>query len=292
LQRTVALLVAVALAGCATTVPYVGQGPHPQMERGQPVLPIDAIGNVFAVFGKILLWNWRFASHSVSSETEAYLVKYVDAHQKETGRTVFRLNQYAPHKDLKRLITNKQVAWPYRLLIGIPVTLIFDVVLPGRIFLWGDYYNPWTNTVHLYSDHPAISLHEAGHSYDIGHRRFKGTYAFIRTIPFVDLYQEAQATDEAITHFIEIGDRHQEYRAYKILYPAMGTYAGSYMFIVGGSVIGAIVGHIFGRAKAHDRRKYYEQLDAQKEAASSLTPHTATRGVAPAIGAPVTSAAH
>jgi hypothetical protein len=261
-SRELAWLVALAMTGCATTVPYVGQGPHPQIERGQPVPPVDALGNVLAIFPKLLLFDWRFANHSISPETESYVARYLDAYQAEVGQTMVRLNQYAPHKDLKRLVTNRQVAWPYRLLLGLPSTLIIDVLLPGRLFPWGDYYNPWTNTVHVYSDHPAISLHEAGHAYDIGRRRFKGTYAAIRIVPFVDLYQEAQATDEAIRHFIETGDRKQELRAYKILYPAMGTYAGSYMFILGGSIIGAIVGHLYGRAKAHDRAKYYERLDA------------------------------
>lgn len=285
-RQRIALVVALMMAGCATTTPYVGQGPHRQLERGAAVPPLDALGNVLAVFGKLLLWDWRFTNHSISTETEAYLVKYVDTHQKETGRTTFRLNQYAPHKDLKNLIRNKQVAWPYRLLIGLPVTLVFDVALPGRLFPWGDYYNPWTNTVHLYSDHPAISLHEAGHAYDTGRRRFKGTYAFIRLIPFVDLYQEAQATDEAITYFVETGDHQQEYRAYQILYPAMGTYAGSYILIFGGPLIGAVVGHIFGRAKAHDRQKYYEQIEVRQPSDAMVAPNRATQGATPTM-APV-----
>lgn len=261
-KQWLAFFLSLVLVGCSTTTPYVGQGPHRQLQRGRAVPPIDAAGNVLAVIGKILLWDWRFANHSISSDTEAQLIDYVDAHQKETGQTAFRLNQYAPHKDLKRLISNKQVAWPYRVLVGVPITLVVDVLLPGRLFPWGDYYNPWTNTVHLYSDHPAISLHEAGHAYDIGHRRFKGTYALIRLIPFVDIYQEVQATDEAIGHFIETGDRPQEYRAYKILYPAMGTYAGSYIFIVGGPAIGAALGHACAWMKVRDRREYYERLDA------------------------------
>lgn len=271
MARSVALLVAISLAGCATANPYVGQGPHPQVQRGRPVLVVDALGNILAVIPKIVLLDWRVADHAISPDTEAYVVKYLDGHQQQVGTTQVQLNQYAPHHDLARLVRNHNVAWPYRLILGFPITLVFDVLLPGRLFPWGDYYNPWTDTVHVYSDHPAVGLHEIGHAYDTNRRRFKGTYAAIRMVPFVDLFQEMQATGEAIDYLRETGDRPQELRAYKILYPAFGTYAGGYMFILGGSLIGAVVGHVFGRIKAHDRAEYYKRLDA-KAATSSEAP--------------------
>ena len=42
-KRTAALVLSVAVAaGCATTPPpYTGQGPHPQLERGASVPPVD-----------------------------------------------------------------------------------------------------------------------------------------------------------------------------------------------------------------------------------------------------------
>ncbi len=206
--------------------------------------------------------------------------------------TKFRLNQYRPIQDVSRLINNRHVAWPYRLVFGLPTTLVIDVLLPGRLFPWGDYYNPWTNTVHLYSDHPAVALHEAGHAYDSGRRHFKGTYAAIRLIPFVGLYQEAQATDEAITHFIETGEQQQELAAYKILYPAMGVYAGNYLFTVGGPVIGAAIGHIYGHAKAYDRAKKYERMGVRAQP-PSRTPRrpVITPAVRPSVEPSTDSAA-
>jgi len=78
--------------------------------------------------------------------------------------------------------------------------------------------------------------------------------------------EEFQATDEALRHLTETGDRDQEIAAYKVLYPAYGTYAGSYIFIIGGPLIGALVGHLWGRAKARSQRKYYEQMAAQHAA--------------------------
>ncbi len=263
--RLAAGFLAVAVAGCAS-VPYVGQGPHPQIQRGRPCLPIDAVGNVLALPAKVFLFDWHFADHTFSARNEALVVEFVEQYPKEVGETQVQLNQYAPHHDLARLMKNHNVAWPYRITIGLLSTLVMDVMLPGRVMPWGDYYNPWTNTAHIYSDHPAVALHELGHSYDINRRRYKGSYAFARMLPFVNLYQEWEASDAAIDHFIETKNRTEELRAYKILYPAYGTYMGSYLPFFG-SIVGLAVGHVWGRTKAYDRARFYERMD---EASSSV----------------------
>lgn len=253
MKRVLSLVVALALSGCATfKSPYVGQGPHPQVQRGVEFLPVDFLGNVLALPAKLLLWDWRFANHAISPATEVDLIAYLDARDLAVLDTAaFRLNQYRPGQDLARLVRNPHVAWPYRLLLGLPVTLVVDVLLPGRLFPWGDYYNPWNNTVHLYSDHPAIALHEAGHVHDLDQRRWKGTYSALRLIPFVDLYQEYEASHEALGYFTqETPGVADEVAAYKILYPAYGTYVGSYLFAPIGTVVGALLGHLSGRSAA------------------------------------------
>ena len=273
--RWIAGLLTLSLAGCATTVPYVGQGPHPQISRGHPAPVVDFLGNVFALPAKLILWSWKVDNHAVSERTESYLVRYIDAPETKAEGTQFSLNEYAPGRALKRLVHNRKVAWPYRLLFGFPITLLTDVLLPGRLFggfIGGDSYNPFTDTVAIYSDLPSVALHEAGHAHDTNGRRFKGTYAFIRLIPFVDLYQEFEASDEAFRYLVETGEREEELAAYKILYPAFGTYVGNYTLLPGGNVAGALVGHIWGRAKAHSRRKYYEERDA---ALRAVTPASA-----------------
>ena len=252
MKRAFAFCLSVLVAaGCATAVPYTGVGPSWQLERGAPVPPVDFLGNVLSLPAKLLLWSWRFNLHSISPETEQTLTAYLQARDLPTlRRAKFRLNEYNPAQDLSRLVKNHDVAWPYRLLLGLPLTLAFDVVLPGRLFPWGDYYNPYTNTVHLYSDHPAIALHEAGHAHDFASRRHKGTYAVLRLIPFVDLYQEHRATQEAIGYLREIHDQPAELAAYKILYPAYGTYVGGYLFPPIGTLGGALLGHAAARAGA------------------------------------------
>ena len=256
-----ALCSACLTTGCAT-VPYVGQGPHPQIERGTPFFPLDAIGNILSLPAKLLLWNWKVDNHTVSKETERVLVEYLQYRAEDLGDLKVRINQWAPVGELKRLWANKRVAWPYRLLLGFPITLAFEVVLPGRL-LGGDHYNPYTNTVHLYSDLPPVSAHETGHAFDFSKQRYPGTYAALRFLPLTDLYQEFKATDEAIAYFIHLGDRQNELSSYKILYPAFGTYVGRY-FTAPYGLIFVVIGHLHGRKLASDREEVYRLTGRQR----------------------------
>ena len=272
------VLVGVLLSGCAFTVPYVGQGPHPQVTRGAPAPLVDTLGNILSLFDKLLLWNRHFNNHAISEATERSLIRYLEAKRLPVFRaTVYRLNQYAPLDDLRRLIHNHAMAWPYRLLLGVPTTILTDVLLPGRLFPWGDYFNPYTNVVHLYSDDAAIALHEAGHAYDFADFPHRGTYALLRSVPFLDLYQEWQATDNAITYLIDIGDRPAEFHAYRTLWPAYGTYVGGYLPIplpLVSSVAGALSGHLAGYFKVKGRRRYYQRMDTILQTPSTGLPPT------------------
>ena len=54
-----------------------------------------------------------------------------------------------------------------------------------------------------------------------------------------------------------------------MLYPAYGTYVGAYVPFPGVSIIGALLGHVVGRAKAHSRAAYYAKQD---EAVTGVSP--------------------
>jgi hypothetical protein len=260
-------LVAAGLlaAGCACSSPYIGQGTHPQITRGRPNLVLDTVGNALSLPFKLILWNKAFNSHCISPDTEARLAAFLQARNRPAfEEATFRLNQYTPIQDLKALFSNTHIAWPYRYTFGLLTTVLYDVLLPGRLLPLGDYYNSFTNTAHLYSDDPTIALHEAGHAYDFADFPYKGTYTIIRRILFVDLYQEKRATEEAVDYFIQIGDRPMEYRAYRKLWPAYGTYVGSYvqMPLNLSPYVGALLGHALAHVKVLSRRRYYDRMDA------------------------------
>jgi len=250
------LCLSLGMAGCAVlkTDEYAQFGYKGQAEtkEGQRVLPIDWLGNFFGAFSKLILWNWKVDRHHIQADTQEVVAQYLRAHEDTLGNVLVQLNRYAPQDSWGRLFQNKGVQWPYRYFLGIFSVLILDTLLPGRIF-GGDRYDPFTHTVHLYSDLPSIALHELGHAEDFAERRYRGSYALFRIVPFADLYQERKATDFAFQYVRSEKMYSTEIESYKVLYPAYGTYVGSYLFSFG--IVALIVGHIWGRSEAHGLEK-------------------------------------
>jgi hypothetical protein len=244
MSRLLAALLASSLlaAGCISTAYEFSQdvdGEHtlrlrpgePQIERGEPNAFLDGIGHyVISLPSKILLLRWNVNNHTISPETEAALRAYL--HDDDLHNVKVRLNQYAPGGEWRRLASNKDVGAFWRWSFGL-ITTTFYTILPGRFFaglLGGDNYNPYTNTINIYSDNMPVVLHEGGHAKDFAqksNRHWRGGYAVLRILPLVPLWQEAVATSDAISYLYEKDDVVQRKSAYRTLYPAYGTYVGS-----------------------------------------------------------------
>lgn len=222
----------------------------PQMERGTPRPIIDGFGWVWGIPSKLMLWNRKVENHRISPETESLLADYLETNSL-TGIKV-RLNQYRPLDDWSRLTRNTSVAWPWRYTFG-AVSVLGETVVPGRLF-GGDHYNPYTGTIHLYGDVPAIAFHEAAHAKDFSNRKHPGNYAALYLLPGAPLWHERIATNDVLSYVRFLNDPSLEREAYFTLYPAYGTYVGS----AGGYVFprysnplylgGILAGHAMGRS--------------------------------------------
>ena len=225
--------------------------PQP-IERGLERPVIDGIGWVLGIPRKIILWDIRVANHHVSPETEQAIENYLA--ENELDHVKVRINQYAPVSDWRRLRQNTAVAWPYRYTLGV-ISVACEAVLPGRVF-GRDSYNPYTATVHIYSDVPALAIKQAGHSKDYTRRTYPGTYSLVSIVPLLDLWPQAIATGDALAYAERHGDADLEREEYRILYPAYGAGVGG---VVGDVVAGAflpiyagtvVAGHVVGRWEA------------------------------------------
>lgn len=192
------------------------------IERGKPRPVLDAVGWVFGIPGKLLLWNRKVDNHNISGETEATLAEYLEANQLDHVKV--RINQYRPWDDMRRLTKNRSVAWPWRYTLG-TFSVLGEAIVPGRVF-GGDHFNPYTNTIHLYSDLPVIALHEAAHAKDFSRRQYPGTYAALYALPIVPLYHESVASSDVMEYVATLGDPGLQRQAHHVLYPAYGTYVG------------------------------------------------------------------
>jgi hypothetical protein len=225
---------------------------------------------VIGIPSKIILWNINVDSHWISGGTEDSLRRYLGTN--DLNQVKVRLNQWDPIGEWSRLFRNKSVGWGWRYTIGI-ISTAFYTVLPGRL-LGGDNYNPWTDTINIYSDHPAIALHEGGHAKDFAEREWKGTYGFFTGWPIVQLYPEALASGDAIGYMRAECAADEERDAYKVLYPAYGTYIGGGIGELAAPISvplyigGVVVGHVAGRVKANG-------VDERRAAAATNAPPAA-----------------
>jgi len=261
------LLCAVLLfSGCATSPyrygttyrserEYVLPPGEPQFERGRPNAVLDASDwyTPFSLLGKLIIWNWKIDRHYISPETELALVEYLQANSLTNVKV--RLNQYNPGDEWRRVFKNKAVGAGWRYTIGV-LSAAFYTILPGRL-LGGDNYNPYSNTINIYSDIESVAIHEGGHAKDFTGRKYRGSYGFLYAIPGVALYHEAVASSDAISYLKAEEDTKLEKQAYNTLYPAYGTYVGGSFgqFIAEpwNTIIAlgfVIPGHIIGRVKS------------------------------------------
>ena len=144
---------------------------------------VDTLGWVVGVPSKVLMLDRRINNHDISPRTEQTIEQYLAANRLDKVKV--RLNEYAPWDEWKRLVHNQSVGWPLRYTFG-TVAVAGYTILPGRIF-GGDQYNPYTNTISLYSDVPALALYEGGHAKDYAQRQHKGLYAVADVVPSVGL---------------------------------------------------------------------------------------------------------
>jgi hypothetical protein len=283
-------------SGCATS-PYAF-APHgetaltlplregePQIERGRPIGWVDGLGHYFfSLPTKLILLDWKVDNHDIPPEVEAALAEYLRANG--LCRTKVRLNQYAPGREFRRLFANREMPGGWRYTLGllsvVSYTIFPERLLAGFPFIGGgDHYNPYTNTISIYSGSRPIVLHEGGHAKDFAaqaDRHRKGLYAGARAFPLlgigVALWQEAIATDDVLEWELATAGSRESKAGYRTLYPAYGTYVGSgaadlASLFSGGWVLYAIqygvvvVGHVAGQTRA----AFVEDRDAGLEPA-------------------------
>ena len=224
------------------------------VERGAKRPVIDGVGWVVGIPSKVFLWNRRVDNHDISPETEAQLRQYMA--QNGLSGTKARLNQYAPGDEWRRLVRNDQVAPGWRYTFGAFQTLGYTV-FPGRIF-GGDNYNPYTNSVHIYSDVPSLAQLPAAYAKDVGSRQYPGTYVFTQGIAGVNMIHETINTRDVLAYTASNGTTSDLQEAHEVLSPhygmALGQTAGSFVNINpangGLKLVGLLGGHAVGRYRS------------------------------------------
>ena len=229
----------------------IGAPPEAVVEEGKPHLLLDAAGWTLGIPSKILLWDRRVKNHRVSPQTRDAVAEYVE----RNGMTdiCVRVNQYAPLEEWRRLCDNREIGWGWRYTVG-AMGVAGYTLFPGRLF-GRDRYNPYTNSLYIYSDIPSLGIQSAAYAKDLRTRSHPGTYAFVNELPVLGMWRETIATQDALDYVAATGDRQAREESLVILYPHYGLLAGGTVesVLLGSPLIplgGLMLGHLSGRASA------------------------------------------
>ena len=217
-----------------------------QFQHGRPNRIVDGVGQVFGIPNKLVLLDNRADSHHVSAGTQSAVRDYLVQNQMED--VLVRVNQYDPIGEWRRMAHNDDIRPIWRLTAG-NYSMLKYTLLPGRL-LGGDWYNPYTDSIHLYSDIPSLAISKATYAQDVRTRLNPGAYAAIKEIPLVGLAHETTATRNALTYY-EQNRPHELEQARAILEPNNGANWGGQLlsFLPYGTLAGRLVGSTAARLK-------------------------------------------
>ena len=246
------------------------------VERGEDYPLIDGVGWVVGIPSKILLWNRRVDNHHISPETEEQVRQYMA--QNGLQDTQVRLNQYAPGAEWRRLVQNQHVAPGWRYTFGALDTLGYTL-LPGRIF-GGDRYNPYTNSVYVYSDVPALGQVSGAYAKDVNSRTYPGTYVFTQSFAGFNMIHETINTRDVLAYSETNSTAAGQREAQNILSPryglALGSTSASFVNInpANGALelIGVLGGHAVGRYRSSQITDDASQVETVSHEESSSRP--------------------
>ena len=220
----------------------------PQFECGRPNKVIDGVGWVFGIPRKIVLWDRRAVNHDVSPQTQESLAEYLSANG--MASTKVRINEYDPGGEWHRLRANKSVGAGWRYTFGAFGTLAYTL-FPGRLF-GADGYNPYTDSVYVYSDIPCVAQEQAAYAKLVHEREYPGTYVAVTSLPFVRLWPEKQAKDDVLSFAAADGTPADKEEAIHAMYPEFGAeIADEFTRFVPGGFLLTATGAAVGHAAAH-----------------------------------------
>lgn len=238
---------------------------------GKPNRIADGIGTAIGLPARLLTLHPSVNNHEFSDATRTQLVSYL---QKNNIADVYvRVNQYDPAGEWRRLRENSRIAPGWKYTVGLlPLTMY--TLVPGRIF-GGDLYNPFTNSLYINSDIPAVALHEAAYAKDVRDRQLPGTYAAMNEVPFLALWRHVHGVNEVVAYAQSEQDWDIERETYRVVYPMIGMHlaSGGMHTVLGNEPLegmfltpllplgGALAGHAAGEL-AVLRRRHQLGLDA------------------------------
>src|SRR5258708_22684767 len=182
-------------SGCASS-PYRYGRFHPRepdgvapgpvvVQEGDSHKALDRLGWLTGFPERVLTLNPKASNHHVSPETIEKLRTYLE--ENDLTDVAVAVNDYDPKGQWRRLSENDRIDPVWRYSVG-TLSWVGYTLFPFRVF-GGDQYNPFTNSLNITSDVPALVLAEAPYAKDIHWQSLPGPYATITGLPISSLFR-------------------------------------------------------------------------------------------------------
>jgi len=234
---------------------------------GQPHKSLDRMSDVVSWPRRILRPD-EPDNRQITSETTEKLRRYLERNDLDDVHVAVR--DYDPGEQWRRLRENRIVPPVSRYTFGLLSVANYSL-LPGRVF-GRNAYNPYTNTLYVNSESPALLLHEAAFAKNVRGRPLPGVYAVSSHLPFLAVWHEIDATRELVGYARADEDWDLEAESYREIYPRVGSQAvggvvtfvpvwwGGPLLGIAGSAVGSMAGKTTLASRERQRDREIDQL--------------------------------
>lgn len=190
-----------------------------ELRKANDWLPSRLIGHVLSTPLKVIFWDFDIGGGLDEERTKSVLSMLEQ--NKDIKGLFVRVNHNEAFYDLYRIFTEKKLKernnLVARTILGSLICLKDEI---WAEFFRGDYYNPISKTVVVYSNIESIPGHEIGHNQDFNRFTSDWEYTLARSLPPVMLYQEWQASKNAKKNL----SSQDQWQFNRYLLPAFFTY--------------------------------------------------------------------
>jgi hypothetical protein len=241
------------------------------IRHGQPNKTLDRMSDIVSWPGRKLFPD-RPDRRNVTPETLAQVERYLE--KNDLADVQVSVRDYQPGEQWRRLHQQKVVPPLSRYTLG-SLSVLRYTLLPGRVF-GRNAYNPYTNTLYVNSDTPAMLLHSAAYAKNIRRRPLPGFYATAASLLLVSAWHEVEGVREVIGYAQAENDWALEVASYEEVYPRVGAASvggasaivsvwwGGPLLGVAGAAVGGMAGHRALERREAERSQEINQLVEQQ----------------------------
>jgi hypothetical protein len=256
------LLQVVAASGCANKPYRYGDFWDAEqyqvvVDQGEPHKRLDRMSDIVSWPGRKLRPDLP-DRRKIAPETTAKVTEYLA--KNELTDVYVSVRDYQPRDQWRRLRDNDVVPPLSRYSLGTLSVLRYSI-FPGRVF-GRNGYNPYTNTLYVNSDSPALLLHEAAFAKNLHAAKLPGMYVTSSELPFLSVVRHLDAAQDVVGYAKAEADWDLEQESYREVFPRVGaeSVGGATAFVPlwGGPLLGlggAVAGGVAGRTALAQREK-------------------------------------